>query len=227
MSDLIFPDWPAPERVRALMTTRAFGDMARGGAGRARLRSVVPSEPAWLHQVHGAGVVEATTNRTREAPLQADAAFARAPNVVCVVLVADCMPVLLADRHGEAVAAAHAGWRGLRAGVLHAALDAMQAAPADVLAWLGPAIGPAVYEVGAEVRDAFRAAHRAPEGAFSPTRAGHWLLDLYAVARWQLLEHGVTHLSGGGFCTYTDEARFFSYRRGRDAGRMAAAVWLT
>jgi YfiH family protein len=202
--------------------------MARGAGGRERLRALVPSEPAWLRQVHGARVVDAAqSKREGGEPPQADAAFTREANVVCAVMVADCLPVLFAERHASAVAAAHAGWRGLCAGVLDATLDAMQAAPGDVLAWLGPAIGPSVYEVGAEVRDAFLAAGRAPETAFSPTRPGHWRLDLYAVARSQLLHRGLTEISGGGFCTYTDAERFYSFRRGGEAGRMAAAVWLT
>lgn len=227
MSDLIVPEWPVPARVRALVTTRAFGDMARGASGRERLRALTPSEPAWLRQVHGASVVEAAQARAAPGELHADAAIAREADVVCAVLAADCMPVLFADRRGQTVAAAHAGWRGLCAGVLEATVQAMRGAPQDLVAWLGPAIGPSAYEVGAEVREAFLAAGRSPATAFAAGRPGHWLLDLYAVARAQLLACGVRAIYGGGFCTFSESERFFSYRRSGAAGRMAAAIWLT
>ena len=213
---VIRPDWKMP--VGALVTTAAMGDMA-SDAGRARLRELLPNEPRWLHQVHGARVIDADTTTS---VVQADAAVARKPGTVCVVKVADCMPVLFADEQGTVVAAAHAGWRGLAAGVLEATVNAMRA-PGAVHAWLGPAIGPAVYEVGDEVR----AAMGGPDSAFRATRPGHWLLDLYAVARARLQASGVTRISGGGFCTYTERERFFSYRRDRGQMRMAATVWLT
>jgi len=213
---MIEPDWPAPRNVRALMTTRAMGDMA--GPGRAVLRKLVPDEPAWLKQVHGVAVSRIDSNPLAEA----DAAVTRAPGKVCAIGAADCMPVLLADEAGTVVAAAHAGWRGLSRGVIEATLDAMKVAPARVMAWLGPAIGPRAYEVGEDVRAAF-AGH---ESAFSaPTRPGHWMLDLYAVARQRLRNAGVARIYGGGFCTYS-EARFFSYRRDRTKERMAALIWL-
>jgi YfiH family protein len=137
-------------------------------------------------------------------------------------MMADCMPVLLAHQGGSVVGIAHAGWRGLAAGVIEATLDAMAVAPQKITAWLGPAIGPRVYEVGDEVRVAF-AGH---EAAFTPTRPGHWLLDLYAVARARLARKGVRAIDGAGFCTYSDQERFFSYRRDRDSARMAALIWL-
>ena len=211
---MIRPDWPAP--AQALVTTAAMGDMATPEA-RARLRALLPAEPRWLHQVHGARVVDAASG----AGERADAAIARARGTVCVVKIADCMPVLFADEAGTAVGAAHAGWRGLAAGVLEATIDAMGAAPELLFAWMGPAIGPRVYEVGEDVR----AAMREPESAFEPTRPGHWLLDLYAVARAKLEAKGVRRIYGGGYCTYSDP-RFFSYRRDRDQRRLAAAVWL-
>jgi YfiH family protein len=214
---MIHPDWRAPASVRALVTTRQFGDLSSVEARR-KLRALLPAEPAWLKQVHG--------NRVSEIPitqLEADASVARKPRSVCAVLIADCMPVLFADEAGTTVAAAHAGWRGLAAGVLEATIDAMGAPPRQILAWLGPAIGARVYEVGDEVRTAF---HRY-EAAFTPTRPGHWLLDLYMVARQKLQSKGLREISGGGFCTYSDTQRFFSYRRDRATERMAALVWLT
>ena len=170
-----------------------------------------------MHQVHGPRVIDADKTT---ALVQADAAVARKPGTVCVVKIADCMPVLFAGQ--GVVAAAHAGWRGLAAGVLEATIDAMRAAPDSLQAWMGPAIGPRVYEVGEDVRAAFP--HH--EYAFQPTRAGHWLLDLYAVARSKLEAKGITQIQGGGFCTYTERERFFSYRRDRDSRRMAALIWI-
>jgi purine-nucleoside/S-methyl-5'-thioadenosine phosphorylase / adenosine deaminase len=215
---MIRPDWPAPRRVRALMTTRAMGDMA--AAGRASLRGRVPSEPSWLKQVHGTKVVDLDRE---QGPFEADASLTRAAGMVCAVGAADCMPVLFSDEQGTVVAAAHAGWRGLSAGVIEAALGAMRTPPSRVMAWLGPAIGARAYEVGEDVHQAFASY----ENAFSaPTRPGHWLLDLYAVARQRLARAGVTQVYGGGFCTHTDAARFFSYRRDRTKERMAAMIWL-
>jgi len=211
---LIHPDWPAPPAVRAFATTRGFGD-ASDAETRRKLSAILPAEPAWLKQVHGRKVVESSGAG------EADAAVARQPGSVCVVQMADCMPVLFADEAGTTVAAAHAGWRGLAAGVLEATVDAMGVPPQRLLAWLGPAIGPRVYEVGEDVRLALS---NYPD-AFMPARPGHWLLDLYAVAR-DKLRH-LKHVSGGGFCTYSDAERFFSYRRDRTGARMAALVWLT
>ena len=217
MLGLIRPEWPA--RVGALVTTAATGDMASEEA-RARLRSLLPGEPRWLHQVHGARVVDADRLASVE---KADAAVARTPGTVCVVKIADCMPVLLADEAASVVGAAHAGWRGLAGGVLEATVDAMGAPPSELYAWLGPAIGPQVYEVGEDVR----AAIGEPASAFRATRPGHWLLDLYAVARARLEAKGVRRIYGGGYCTCTERERFFSYRRDRGQSRMAAAIWLT
>jgi len=214
LRDLIRPDWPAP--AQALVTTAAIGDMATPAA-RARLRALLPAEPRWLHQVHGARVVDAAG----AAGEKADASIARTRGPVCVVKIADCMPVLFADEAGTVVGAAHAGWRGLAAGVLEATIDAMGALPERLYAWMGPAIGPRVYEVGEDVR----AAIGEPAAAFQPTRPRHWLLDLYAIARAKLEAKGVRRIYGGGYCTHSDP-RFFSYRRDRDQRRMAAAVWL-
>jgi YfiH family protein len=216
------PRWQAPSRVRALVTTRALGDMG-DPAARARLRTLLPSEPSWLRQVHGADVVQAPL----AAPLPAaDASCTREAGVVCAVTAADCMPVLLAAADGGAVGIAHAGWRGLAAGVIEAAVRAMRVPPGELLAWLGPAIGPRAYEVGEEVRAAFLAPDAGAAAAFAPARPGHWLLDLYAVARRRLAAEGVGRVYGGGFCTHTDAGRFFSWRRDRSPARMAAAILL-
>jgi YfiH family protein len=215
---LIEPDWPAHPRVRAFVTTRASGDMARPSVRRV-LEDVVPEPPVWLRQVHGTAVVDADT---RPQFPEADAAVARERGRVCAVIVADCLPVLLSDAQGTVVGLAHAGWRGLAGGVIEATLAAMGLPSSRVVAWLGPAIGPKAYEVGEEVR----AALAGYESAFTPTRPGHWLLDLYAVARRRLAQKGVERIHGGGFCTYTDSKRFFSYRRDRAAERMAAVLWL-
>jgi YfiH family protein len=213
---VIQPDWAAPVRVRALVTTREFGDLADEGV-RGRLRAMLPGEPAWLKQVHGKRVIDLDAH----APAEADASLTRKPGTVAVVKAADCMPVLFTDVEGTTVAAAHAGWRGLASGVLEETVQAMSVPPKKIIAWLGPAIGPRVYEVGEEVREAFS---RYPE-AFMPTRPGHWLLDLYAVARAKLKD--LKAVSGGGFCTYSEKARFFSYRRDHTSARMAALIWLT
>jgi hypothetical protein len=215
--------------VRALVTTRALGDLS-GEAGKARLRPLLPGEPVWLRQVHGTVVIDADSKPGMERP-QADAAVARKAGSVCVVMAADCMPVLLTDDAGSVVAAAHAGWRGLSAGVIEATVGEMRAAmrvpAAGVIAWLGPAIGPRVYEVGEEVRAAFLERDAAAAAAFVATRPGHWLLDLYAVARQRLAKLGVERVYGGGLCTYSDPARFYSYRRDCASGRMAALIWLS
>lgn len=213
---MITPDWHAPASVRTLVTTRDFGDVATQDT-RHRLRTLLPAEPAWLKQVHGNRVVDVEHSQIREA----DAAIARKTASVCVVQMADCMPVLFTDEAGTTVAAAHAGWRGLSGGVLEATVEAMGVPPQRLIAWLGPAIGPRVYEVGDEVRAAFGGY----EAAFQPTRPGHWLLDLYAVARRKL--SGLREVSGGSFCTYSEPERFFSYRRDRTRSRMAAFIWLT
>jgi YfiH family protein len=207
---MIVPEWPAPPAVRAVMTLRTTSDH--------ELRAVLPAEPAWLQQVHGTHVVHLDAGQEK----LGDAAITRRRGAVCAIKVADCMPVLLADEAGTVVAGAHAGWRGLSAGVIEATIDEMRVPGRSLLAWLGPAIGPRVYEVGDEVRAAFR-----EKEAFSPTRPGHWLLDLYAVARRRLAQKGVERIFGGGYCTYSDPARFYSYRRDRVTGRMAAMIWLT
>jgi polyphenol oxidase len=206
----IHPHWPVPGGVHAVMTTRATREEA--------LAALLPSAPLWLRQVHGAEVVDLDRPSSCR---EGDAAVTRARNRVCVIRAADCMPVLLAHDEGAVIGAAHAGWRGMSAGVIENTVAAMGVEGKSILAWLGPAIGPKAYEVGDEVRAAFK-----EKEAFSPTRPGHWLLDLYAVARRRLAQCGVTRVFGGGYCTYSDPARFYSYRRDRTGGRMAAYLWL-
>lgn len=249
----ICPNWPAPDRVRAVCTTRAGGcsagpwsslnlgercgdDAEHVRRNRERLSEQLPAPPQWLRQVHGAAVARHPGNPVgeplgespREAgtALEADALVAFAAGQVCAVLTADCLPVFFCDRAGSRVAVAHAGWRGLAGGVLEATVQALEADPADLLAWLGPAIGPAVYEVGAEVAAAFKASLGADfPAAFTP-REDRWLLDLYAAARLQLAAAGLREVHGGGLCTYSDPARFFSHRRDGVSGRQASLIWL-
>jgi YfiH family protein len=238
--DWIVPDWPAPTRVRALVTTRNGGastgpytsmnlgqrvgdDPATVDVNRHRLRSFLPAEPNWLHQVHGARVVRAEDpGEAREA----DGVVTTQANCVCPIMIADCMPVLFADRAGGAIGAAHAGWRGLAAGVLENTVSAMGVVPANLVAWLGPAIGPSAFEVGSEVRDAFIAIDPAAETAFRAHGPEKWLADLFLLARQRLARAGVNNVFGGGLCTYSDPTRFFSHRRDKVSGRMAALIWM-
>jgi hypothetical protein len=238
----IIPDWPSPVTVRAVSTNRHGGvspppyaslnladhvgdDPAHIVENRRRLAVMagLPAEPAWLEQVHGTTVVAAETVLT---PVTADAAFTRAPGRPCVVMTADCLPVLLCDRAGTVVAAAHAGWRGLAGGVIAATVARMGVRPAELLAWLGPAIGPDVFEVGEEVRAAFLALDGGNAGCFQSSPARRWLADLYELARRQLRRLGVSAIYGGEFCTFSEPERFFSYRRENRTGRMATLIWL-
>jgi len=222
-AELMIPEWPVPPGVQALVTTRALGDM-KSEAGRLRLRALLPAQPVWLRQVHGTGVVDAAR---ASAGTAADASCTRGKNIVCAVMAADCMPVLFADERGSVVGIAHAGWRGLCAGVIEATIAKMGTPASGILAWLGPAIGPGAYEIGAEVRAAFVDREARAAAAFQPTRPGHWSLDLYALARQRLAALGVTRVFGGGLCTASDPARFYSYRRDGASERMAAAIWIS
>lgn len=238
----IRPDWPAPAGVSAVSTTRHGGvspppyhSLNLGTSGddapqhveenRRRLQqgAAMPRQPVWLQQVHGRRVVAA--HEVDDTP-EADAAWTDEPGLPCAVLTADCLPVLFCDRAGTRVAAAHAGWRGLAAGVLESTVDAMQVEPADLFAWLGPAIGPDAFEVGDEVRERFLTLDPGATAAFRPSPQGRWLADLYRLARRRLNGLGVKEVSGGGFCTYTDAERFYSYRRDGETGRMATVIWL-
>lgn len=239
---LIIPDWPAPARVKAVSTTRQGGisqlpyaslnlaehvgdEPADVVENRRRLAAALSlaHEPAWLEQVHGTTVV---ATETVSAPVAADAAWTREPSRPCVIMTADCLPVLLCDRAGTVVAAAHAGWRGLAAGVIGATVMPLATPPMELLAWLGPAIGPAAFEVGEEVREAFMALDGGNADCFRPSPAGRWLADLYGLARHQLQNLGVSGVYGGEFCTFNQPELFFSYRRQQCTGRMATLIWL-
>jgi len=237
--DWIVPDWPAPTGVNTLITSRAGGvstgpfaslnlgmragdDPQAVAANRARLNALLPQSPRWLRQVHGSLVVEA--DALSEEP-EADAAIARRPGTVCAVLVADCIPVLLADRSGAMIGIAHAGWRGLARGVIENSVRTMAGAGRDLIAYLGPGIGPAGFEVGNDVHEAFLARDAGAAAAFKPHAEGKWLADLFLLARQCLQRAGVREIHGGGLCTYSDTRRFFSYRRERMTGRMAALIW--
>ena len=234
------PEWPAPAHVRAFSTTRCGGVSEDGWQGlnlathvgdrpqhvEANRRSLMHSlgleqAPQWLTQVRGRRVCELPGADGREA----DASTTIVPGQVCAVLTADCLPVLLSDHQGQRVAAAHAGWRGLAGGVLEASVAGFQRAD-QVIAWLGPAIGPESFEVGEEVRETFVQQHAEAAPAFVPSRPGHWLADIYALARIRLEAAGVDAVYGGGLCTYSDKKRFYSFRREPITGRMASLIWI-
>ncbi len=239
---IVTPDWPAPANVRSAVTLRTGGvstgdyasfnlathvgdDAAAVTENRRRLRDSLqlPAEPAWLNQVHGVNVVEA---QPQQVPPTADAAVARTAGQVCVVMTADCLPVLFCDRSGTRVGAAHAGWRGLVGGVLDQTIKAMEIAPQNLLAWLGPAIEQDAFEVGGEVREQFIARDPGNAAAFAGNARGRWQADLYGLARRELTRLGVGDIYGGGFNVFADHERFFSYRRQPTTGRMATLVWL-
>lgn len=258
--DWIVPDWPAPRRVRSLITTRSGGvsraayaqlnlaehvgdDRLAVAENRRRLTEHIGVRPLWLNQVHGAHAVDALASAP---PPAADSAYARAGGVACAVMTADCLPVLLCDRAGTVVAAAHAGWRGLLAGVLEQAVGALAVPGSELLAYLGPAIGAQAFEVGEEVRAAYTSRTPAAAAAFAartpplaqdvacsstgPTAAAStsakWLADIYLLARQALASVGVDNVYGDDYCTVRDESRFFSYRRDGATGRMASLIWL-
>ncbi|MBW7862338.1 MAG: peptidoglycan editing factor PgeF [Rhodocyclaceae bacterium] len=240
---LLRPDWPAPGRVRALVTTRG-GGVSRGpyaslnlgahvgddpqavACNRELLSAMLPSAPAWLDQVHGTDVIELSERGWADGSPCADAAIARRAGEVCVVMTADCLPVLLCDQSASVVAAAHAGWRGLAAGILERTVRQMGVAPSRLMAWMGPAIGPGAFEVGPEVREVFIAEDGDAAGAFVPRNGDRWLADLYQLAQRRLLRAGVGQVFGGGRCTWSDPERFYSFRRERVTGRFASLVWL-
>jgi YfiH family protein len=247
--DWIVPAWEAPPQVAALSTSRNGGvsggacasldlgaahladDSSRAGIleNRARVAAFLPSAPVWLSQVHGRDVASVDAARIaamRENPPVADAAVTAMPGVVLAVRTADCLPVLLADRAGTVIGAAHAGWRGLAAGVLEATLAAMCVPGREIVAWLGPAIGPQSFEVGRDVFEAFCTGDSGARACFAEMRDEKWLADLYGLARRRLKQAGVVTIGGGEYCTLTQGNRFFSYRRDRSAGRMASMLWL-
>lgn len=234
-------DWPAPAHIRAGTTLRTGGvsaapfeslnlgdrtgdDAAAVAANRQRLHEqlALPGEPAWLFQVHGAGVADAD----RPIEDEADASVATRADAVCAVLTADCLPVLFCDDHGRCWGAAHAGWRGLAGGVLEATVAALPAPANQLMAWLGPSIGPHNFEVGEDVRAAFCDHALTDASCFSAAEApGKYLADIYALARARLTRAGVKAVYGGGLCTIDDPARFYSYRRASKTGRMASLIW--
>ena len=255
--DWLVPQWPAPPRVRACVTTRN-GGMSTGPYASLNLGGHVGDDPAavrsnrvflaqtlgvqvrWLDQVHGTEVVEQTPawpdGGAEGMPLRADAVFSCQPGVVCAVLTADCLPVLLCNRTGSWVAAVHAGWRGLAAGVIETTLARHPGPASELLAWLGPAIGPQAFEVGGEVRQAFMDEQAVLDNrfraevadCFRPGGGGKWFCNLFALARWRLLRAGLRDgaIAGGEVCTWHDEAHFFSYRRDGVTGRFASLIWL-
>lgn len=218
--DWIVPQWNGPANVRAFFTTRNdAGDV----------RAFVPSGPVRLVQVHGCDVARVDPRDAaalRAAPPRADAAVTQGQDVVLTVRTADCLPMLFADRGGTTVAVAHAGWRGLAAGVLEATIAAMPVRARDVVGWIGPAIGPRAFEVGRDVFDAYCVADPGASSHFAPLREGKWLADLPALARRRLAAVGVVDVDGGLWCTHTQADRFHSYRRDRAGGRMALVAWL-
>lgn len=241
MIEVITPDWPAPNRVRALSTTRIGGvshppyeslnlgthvgdqpQVVQKNRSLLEQQLQLPSSPHWLEQVHGCNVVEAGLDDC----LIADASISRQPGKVVAIMTADCLPLLLCDKQGSCVAAVHAGWRGLLEGVIEAALDKMACPSTEILAWLGPAIGAKAFEVGDEVFHTFSQRDPASALYFEANRPGHKLADIYGLARQRLLARGVAFIGGGQCCTVSDSARFFSYRRDGVTGRMATLIWL-
>jgi YfiH family protein len=241
------PAWPLPDRVRAWQTTRGIGVPPYGGfnlgvhvgddpnavqANRAHLTSaILPTAPVWLTQVHGTRVLTLTGHEPPLTAPEADAVLTNVPGQVCVIMTADCLPVLIADRYGRVVGAAHAGWRGLADGVLEALVQAMtalgQVQAQDLLVWLGPVIGPTAFEVGDDVRDTFLAQSSAYASSFEPhvSTAGKWLADLPSLAQQKLAALGVIAVTDSGVCTYTS-ADFYSYRRENVTGRMGSMIWI-
>ena len=237
-ADRIIPDWPAPANVKAIQTTRLCGysvapynslNLARHvqdddfavAKNRELLSEYLPSEPIWLNQVHGIEVVDAAKSMCDQ---DADASFSKNKNVVCVTMTADCLPVLLCNKQGTMVAAIHAGWRSLCDGVIEATIKAMGVEPVDLMAWLGPSIGPDAFEVGGEVREAFIAKDAQSEQAFK-SAGDKWLGDLYLIAKQRLNKLGVIEVYGGGECTFSNSSQFFSFRRDGITGRMATMIW--
>jgi len=238
--DWITPDWPAPKRVKACVTTRSggqslgafahfnlgdrVGDLADAvRANREQLAQLLQCQPAFLHQVHGTHIVTANPDNCP----QGDGSWTQSPKIACTVLTADCLPILFCDKAASRVAAAHAGWRGLAGGILEQTVQTLAVPAKELLAWLGPCIGPKAFEVGEEVRAAFIQHQPEAKAAFVPTQQnGKYLADLYQLARLRLAACGVINLYGGGFCTFSDKARFYSYRRENPTGRMASLIWL-
>ena len=235
-------DWPAPDHVHAFTTTRK-GGISEGvydsfnlathvgdlpslvSSNRQLLKESfeLPAEPCWLKQTHSNHVIDAN----RFDHIEADASWASSKGTVCAVLTADCLPVFFSNKDGSRVAMAHAGWRGLLNGVISATFSAMQIRPDDCLVWLGPSIGPDVFEVGLDVLQSFTGKNKATLPCFRQKDEEHWLCDMYQLARTELEQLGIRQVFGGGLCTYTDKENFYSFRRDGDTGRMASLIWIT
>lgn len=242
MTKFLWADWPAPANIRALTTTRK-GGVSQGAYSSLNLadhvddnpehvkknRQIVSEslnirEPVWLKQVHGISVADASTARHQA---EADAIFSNQTDSVCAVLTADCLPLLFCNQQATKVAAAHAGWRGLANGVIESTVDALQENPENLMVWLGPAIGPSCFEVGVDVVDAFVSQDADASRAFLKTDAKHYLADIYQLARLRLKRLGIEKVYGGGLCTFSDDERFYSYRKNKVSGRMASMIWIS
>ena len=237
MLSLLTPNWPAPERVKALTTTRVGGvsqgpyaglnlgahvedDPRHVAANRQLLREHLPADPCWLHQTHSTRVLEAGSD-----DVDADGSITMATETVCTVMTADCLPVLICDEKASQVAAVHAGWRGLAGGIVERAIDRFMAPPEQLLVWLGPAIGAGAFEVGEDVRESFVSV-AAEDGSAFRVSGDRYLADLYALARNRLSRAGVARVYGGDYCTYSQPELYYSYRRDGQTGRMASMIWL-
>ncbi|NOT11854.1 MAG: peptidoglycan editing factor PgeF [Methylococcaceae bacterium] len=235
----LVPDWPAPDHIKAATTLRtggvsaspyaSFNSALHVGDQRDRVlqnrqllkaRLNLPDEPLWLSQIHSNVVIDAAKSARLQ---EADASYTMQTGIVCTVMTADCLPLLVCDKEGICVAAIHAGWRGLAAGIITNTIKALPIA--DLMVWLGPAIGPESFEVGKEVRDAFKKKSEINLTAFKQVSDEKWLADIYQLARHELMELGIDQVYGGNFCTVTDSARFYSYRRDNVTGRMATLIW--
>ncbi|PWQ93776.1 peptidoglycan editing factor PgeF [Leucothrix arctica] len=244
-SAFIYPDWPAPDNIKAVMTTRHGGvslppfdglnlgdhvdddpEAVQTNRKQLAVDLSLPQQPAWLSQVHGINVASCSSAKSTDV---ADAIVGKHQNDVCSIMTADCLPVLFCDKQGTVIAAAHAGWRGLASGVLEATIAEMTSKPQDILIWMGAAIGPDAFEVGSEVRDVFIAQHSESTEAFKAQASGKWLADIYKLAliRFKHSKIPVENVYGGGRCTYSEDTEFYSYRRESRTGRMASLIWRT
>jgi len=246
-NEIITPDWPAPSHIKAYSTTR---DLATTGQSTQEYKSFnlafhvgdnkehvarnrellathleLPNEPIWLNQVHGTNLVDIDNAQISANPAEADGSYTCSTNKVCVVMTADCLPILFTDAQGSHVAAIHAGWRSLASGIIETLLKRWPTPHNEVMAWLGPAIGPAAFEVGSDVQQAFIAHDSEAKSAFQPIQNDKWLANLVLLAKQRLKSSGVSHIYGGDYCTYADQSRFYSYRRDGQTGRMASLIW--
>ncbi len=246
-TELIRPDWPAPSHIKAYSTTRHLetsgtstqeyqsfnlalhvNDQPAQVARNRKLLSKhlqLPCAPAWLNQVHGIELVDLDRKIKPATMPKADGSYSQRVNQICVIMSADCLPILLTDTRGSQVAALHAGWRSLASGIIENLLHQWPTPLGQVMAWLGPAIGPESFEVGAEVRQAFIAQDSNATKAFHPCHKAKWLANLYLLAKQRLKSQGINHIYGGDYCTFKDHSRFFSYRRDGQTGRMASLIW--